>query len=303
MDNKAKDHKSIAMRVSVVSMIINTILSIGKVAAGIIAGSGAMISDGVHSASDVFSTIIVIIGFNIAHKESDEKHQYGHERFECIAAIILAAILLATGIGIGLSGINKIIAGIEGNLAAPGSLALIAAVISIVVKEWMYWYTRAAAIKINSGALKADAWHHRSDAFSSIAAFVGIGGAMLGFKILDPIASIIVAIVVVKVGANILKSACNELMDSSISKQDICEIESLVDKDDEIYGIKDFKSRKYGSVAYIDMSIFIDKSKSLEEAHEIVDNLEKNIIANLSYIKEINIHAEPYNREKAMDNR
>lgn len=112
MDNKAKDHKSIAMRVSVVSMIINTILSIGKVAAGIIAGSGAMISDGVHSASDVFSTIIVIIGFNIAHKESDEKHQYGHERFECIAAIILAAILLATGIGIGLSGINKIIAGI-----------------------------------------------------------------------------------------------------------------------------------------------------------------------------------------------
>lgn len=295
MDNKAKDHKSIAMRVSVVSMIINTILSIGKVAAGIIAGSGAMISDGVHSASDVFSTIIVIIGFNIAHKESDEKHQYGHERFECIAAIILAAILLATGIGIGLSGINKIIAGIEGNLAAPGSLALIAAVISIVVKEWMYWYTRAAAIKINSGALKADAWHHRSDAFSSIAAFVGIGGAMLGFKILDPIASIIVAIVVVKVGANILKSACNELMDSSISKQDICEIESLVDKDDEIYGIKDFKSRKYGSVAYIDMSIFIDKSKTLEEAHDIADNLEHSIISNLNYIKEINIHTEPYN--------
>ena len=194
MDNKAKDHKSIAMRVSVVSMIINTILSIGKVAAGIIAGSGAMISDGVHSASDVFSTIIVIIGFNIAHKESDEKHQYGHERFECIAAIILAAILLATGIGIGLSGINKIIAGIEGNLAAPGSLALIAAVISIVVKEWMYWYTRAAAIKINSGALKADAWHHRSDALSSVGSFIGILGARIKFPILDPIASIIICL-------------------------------------------------------------------------------------------------------------
>ena len=118
---------------------------------------------------------------------------------------------------------------------------------------------------------------------------------MLGFKILDPIASIIVAIVVVKVGANILKSACNELMDSSISKQDICEIESLVDKDDEIYGIKDFKSRKYGSVAYIDMSIFIDKSKTLEEAHDIADNLEHSIISNLNYIKEINIHTEPYN--------
>lgn len=294
MDNKAKDHKSIAMRVSVVSMIINTILSIGKVAAGIIAGSGAMISDGVHSASDVFSTIIVIIGFNIAHKESDEKHQYGHERFECIAAIILAAILLATGIGIGLSGINKIIAGIEGNLAAPGSLALIAAVISIVVKEWMYWYTRAAAIKINSGALKADAWHHRSDAFSSIAAFIGIGGAILGFKRLDPIASIIVALVVVKVGIDILKSSCDELMDSSISKADINKIKSLVENDEKICGIKDFKSRKYGSVAYIDMSIFIDNNKTLEEAHNIADNLENDIISKLSYIKEINIHTEPY---------
>ena len=198
MDNRAKDHKSIAMRVSVVSIIVNTILSIGKVAAGIIAGSGAMISDGVHSASDVFSTIIVIIGFNIAHKESDEKHQYGHERFECIAAIILAAILLATGIGIGLSGINKIIAGIEGNLAAPGSLALIAAVISIVVKEWMYWYTRAAAIKINSGALKADAWHHRSDALSSVGSFIGILGARIKFPILDPIASIIICLLIIK---------------------------------------------------------------------------------------------------------
>ena len=126
---------------------------------------------------------------------------------------------------------------------------------------------------------------------------------MLGFKVLDPIASIIVAIVVVKVGIDILKSACAELMDSSINKRDIVKIEDIISTDDKIYGIKDFKSRKYGSVAYIDMSIFIDKSKSLEEAHEIADNLEKNIIANLSYIKEINIHAEPYHREKAMDNR
>ena len=118
---------------------------------------------------------------------------------------------------------------------------------------------------------------------------------MLGFKILDPIASIIVAIVVVKVGIDILKSACDELMDSSISKQDIGEIKSMIDNNQKIYGIKDFKSRKYGSVAYIDMSIFIDKTKTLEEAHDIADNLEQNIISNLSYIKEINIHTEPYN--------
>ena len=227
MDSKIRDDKSIAMRVSVVSIIINTILSIGKVAAGVIAGSGAMISDGVHSASDVFSTIIVIIGFNIAHKESDEKHQYGHERFECIAAMILGAILLATGIGIGLSGINKIIAGIEGNLSAPGSLALVAAVISIVVKEWMYWYTRSAAIKINSGALKADAWHHRSDALSSVGSFIGILGARIKFPILDPIASIIICLFIVKVSYDIFKDSIYKLIDASCDDETINKIREI----------------------------------------------------------------------------
>lgn len=179
-------------------------------------------------------------------------------------------------------------------LEIPSVLPLIVSVISIGVKEYQYQITIRVAKKINSSSLKADAWHHRSDALSSIAAFIGIGGAMLGFKVLDPIASIIVAIVVVKVGVDILKSSCGELMDSSISKKDIDQIENIIESDDKIYGIKDFKSRKYGSVAYIDMSIFIDKSKTLEEAHDIADKLEQNIISKLNYIKEINIHTEPF---------
>ena len=301
MDNKAKDHKSIAMRVSVVSMIINTILSIGKVAAGIIAGSGAMISDGVHSASDVFSTIIVIIGFNIAHKESDEKHQYGHERFECIAAIILAAILLATGIGIGLSGINKIIAGIEGNLAAPGSLALIAAVISIVVKEWMYWYTRAAAIKINSGALKADAWHHRSDALSSVGSFIGILGARIKFPILDPIASIIICLLIIKVAYDIFKDSIYKLIDASCDDETINKIKDVILEQEGVIQLDSLKTRVFGSRIYADIEISAYGKQSLEDAHDIAARIHDEVEKKIPMIKHCMVHVNPYKDNKSID--
>ncbi len=280
-------------KITVISILLNIGLTILKILAGILGNSTAIIADGLHSASDIITSIGILIGNKISRKPRDDEHQYGHEKAESLVSFILAAVLIGIALKIGYDGFKDLIN--INNILVPNALPLVVALISIAVKEYQYQITIRVAKKINSSSLKADAWHHRSDALSSIAAFVGIGGAMLGFKILDPIASIIVAIVVVKVGANILKSACNELMDSSISKQDICEIESLVDKDDEIYGIKDFKSRKYGSVAYIDMSIFIDKSKTLEEAHDIADNLEHSIISNLNYIKEINIHTEPYN--------
>ena len=280
-------------KVTLITILLNIGLTILKILAGILGNSTAIIADGLHSASDIITSIGILIGNKISRKPRDDEHQYGHEKAESLVSFILAAVLIIVALKIGYDGVKELFN--INDILIPNALPLIVALISIGVKEYQYQITIRVAKRINSSSLKADAWHHRSDAFSSIAAFIGIGGAMLGFKILDPIASIIVAIVVVKVGANILKSACNELMDSSISKQDICEIESLVDKDDEIYGIKDFKSRKYGSIAYIDMSIFIDKSKTLEEAHDIADNLEHSIISNLNYIKEINIHTEPYN--------
>ena len=180
-----RNDKDIAMRVSTVSIMVNLLLSFFKLMAGIFGASGAMISDAIHSASDVFSTFIVMIGVTISNKKSDKEHPYGHERLECVASIILAVVLLATGIGIGMNGIQKIISDIDNVIEVPKSMALIAAIVSILVKEWMYWYTRAAAKKINSGALMADAWHHRSDALSSIGAFIGIFGARLGFPVLD----------------------------------------------------------------------------------------------------------------------
>lgn len=177
-----EQNRKTAMRVSAVSIAWNVILSLFKLIAGIVGHSGAMISDAVHSASDVFSTIVVILGVNIASRQSDEDHQYGHDRLECVAAIILAVVLFATGLGIGIGGVNKIIEGSAGSMEVPGMIALIAAVVSISIKEWMFWYTRGAAKKINSGALMADAWHHRSDALSSVGGVCGYFGSQTGIS-------------------------------------------------------------------------------------------------------------------------
>lgn len=279
-------------KVTLISILLNVVLTILKILAGLLGNSTAIISDGLHSASDIITSIGILIGNKISRKPRDEEHQYGHEKAESLVSFILSSVLIIVAIKIGYDGVKELFN--INNILVPNALPLIVAIISIGIKEYQYQITIRVAKKINSSSLKADAWHHRSDALSSIAAFIGIGGAMLGLKILDPIASIIVAIVVVKVGVDILKSSCDELMDSSISKQDISEIEALVSKSDNIYGIKDFKSRKYGSVAYVDMSILIDNDKTLEEAHDIADDLEKSIISNLNYIKEINIHTEPY---------
>ena len=210
----ADNYEKTAMKVSIVSVIWNLLLSAGKLFAGIFANSGAMISDAVHSASDVFSTIIVMIGVKISGKDSDNDHPYGHERLECVAAIILATVLAATGIGIGYGAVVKIMAG-DYNVEMPGILALVAAVVSILVKELMFWYTRYYAKQIDSSALMADAWHHRSDSLSSIGALIGIIGARLGFGIMEPLASVVICIFIEKAAYDIFMDAVNKMVDKS----------------------------------------------------------------------------------------
>ena len=177
----SEKYEKTAVKVSLVSIIGNSLLSLFKLLAGVIASSGAMISDAVHSASDVFSSIIVILGVKIAARESDDEHQYGHERFECVAAIVLAVILCIVGLFIGHTAIENLSSDSADKLQTPGMLALIAAVVSIVCKEGMYWYTRIYAKRLNSSGLMAEAWHHRSDALSSIGALMGIWGARMGY--------------------------------------------------------------------------------------------------------------------------
>lgn len=292
-----KQEHNLAYKVSAVSIVINLILSFLKLLAGIVASSGAMISDAVHSASDVFSTIIVIVGVAISRKKSDSNHPYGHERMECIASLLLAAVLGLTGVGIGINGIRKIVGGNYGNLEVPGALALAAAVISILVKEWMYWYTRAAAKKINSGALMADAWHHRSDALSSVGAFIGIFGARMGYPVLDAVASVVICLFIEKAALDIFRDAMDKMVDKSCPDELAEQMKEVVQKEEGVIEIDDMKTRLFGDKIYVDVEFSADGSKSLEESHDIAERVHAAIEREFPAVKHCMVHVNPYHGE------
>ena len=283
----------IAMKVSKVSIAVNLLLSVFKLIAGIVAHSGAMVSDAVHSASDVFSTIVVMIGVNISSKESDKEHPYGHDRLECVAALLLAVILALTGLGIGKSGFDKLLGGSMDTLPVPGILAMAAAIVSIVVKEWMYWYTRGAAKKINSSALMADAWHHRSDSLSSIGALIGIIAARMGFPAGDPIASLVICLFVIKAAYDIFRDALDKMVDHSCPDEIIEKINALVLSQEGVEKIDDLKTRLFGPKVYIDLEIAVDGTKTLNEAHEIAQRVHDLIEAEMPEVKHCMVHENP----------
>ena len=190
------EEKKIVRQVTVVGIVGNIILVIFKFFAGIFGKSGAMVSDAVHSLSDVFATLVAFIGVRISKRAPDTAHPYGHDRFECLASMILGLILCGTGIGIGVAGVKTILAGDYDRLAVPGNIALFAAAVSIFVKEGMFWYTRHYAKKINSSAFLADAWHHRSDAISSVGSLIGIAFAKKGFPVMDAVASVLICLLI-----------------------------------------------------------------------------------------------------------
>lgn len=288
------DAHGIAMQVSGITILVNVLLSIGKLLAGILSHSGAMISDAIHSASDVISTLVVIIGVKLANKKSDKEHQYGHERLECVSAIILAGILLATGVGIGISGVKTIIAGSGGiQLTIPGVMALGAAVISILVKEWMYWYTKRAAKKIHSGALMADAWHHRSDSLSSIGALVGIIGARMGYPILDPLASVVICFFVGKAAIDIFKDAIEKMVDHSCDEKTEEEMKKTIQGISGVERIDLFQTRLFGSRIYVDIEIAADETITLKAGHEIAEKVHHVIEENFSDVKHCMVHVNP----------
>lgn len=291
--HQPEDFEKVATRVSLVSIIGNLFLSLIKAIAGIFAHSGAMVSDAVHSASDVFSSIIVIIGVRISAKESDEQHPYGHERFECVAAIVLAVILFMTGLFIGIDASKTILAGNYQNLTIPGRLALFAAILSIVSKEAMFWYTIHYANHYDSGALRADAWHHRSDAFSSIGALIGIFGARMGIPVLDPVASLVICVFIVKAAYDIFKDAIDKMVDASCDEETESAIRSCAFEQDGVENVDLVQTRVFGNKIYVDMEISADGDKTLYEGHEIADRVHDAIEQNFPKVKHIMVHVNP----------
>ena len=282
-----------AMKVSAVSIVANVLLSAFKLLAGILASSGAMVSDAIHSASDVISTVVVIIGIRLSGKASDKEHPYGHERMECVAAIILATILAFTGLGIGYTAVAKILSGNYGELTVPGVLALVAAVVAIAVKEGMYWYTRSYAKKSNSSALMADAWHHRSDALSSVGALVGIAGARLGYPVCDAIASLCICFFIEKAAYDIFKDAIDKMVDKACDEKLEDSLKNCALEQEGVLGVDLLRTRVFGNRVYVDIEISADGDASLRDAHKIAEHVHDAIEQSFSSVKHIMVHVNP----------
>ena len=282
-----------ALRVSGVSIGVNLLLSAGKLAAGLIAHSGAMVSDAVHSASDIFSTLIVMVGLRLSGKAADREHPYGHERMECVAAIVLAGVLLVTGLLIGYQGVREILSGQATDRPVPGVLALVAAIVSIAVKEGMFWYTRSYARKLASPALMADAWHHRSDALSSVGALIGIAGARLGVPMMDPLASVVICAFIVKAAFDIFRDAVDRMVDHSGDPRTEERIRECVMAHAGVRRIDLLRTREFGSRLYVELEIACDDALTLSAAHAIAEGVHDDVEQALPQVKHIMIHVNP----------
>lgn len=290
---EAGDFEKTAVRVSRVSILSNAALTLFKLLAGIVAHSGAMISDAVHSASDVLSSIVVIVGIRLSSKTSDEDHPYGHERFECVAAIVLAVILCITGLFIGHNAIEKFTAGAWDTAQKPGLLALIAAAISIVAKEAMYWYTRFYAKQLDSGALMADAWHHRSDALSSIGALFGIWGTRMGFPWLDAAASLLICCFIVKAAYDIFTDSIEKMVDHACSPEMQAQLIACAREQDGVLEVGRLQTREFGSRAYVDLEILADGDQTLNQSNIIAEQVHAAIEARFPKVKHITVRVSP----------
>ena len=289
--------QKIANRVVIVTIACNIFLTLYKIITGIIAHSGAMVSDGVHSASDVISSLVVMIGIKFASKEPDTEHPYGHERLECVAAFILAVFLFLTGLGIGAGAVRNIMSKDHGNLLIPGVSALVAAVVSIIIKELMFQYTKKYAIKIDSAALMADAWHHRSDALSSVGALVGIWGARLGYPLMDSLASLVIFVFIARAAFDIFRDAMDKMVDHACDANTEKEIYECALKNEKVRGIDVLHTRIFGNKIYVDMEIRLDPSLTLLAAHEIAEAVHDQIEHDFPKVKHIMVHVNPDTQE------
>lgn len=285
-----KDEEKIGLRVSWITILLNFFLSIFKLIAGILGHSMAMISDSIHSASDVFSTFIVIIGLKLSSKGADQEHPYGHERIESISSLFLALLLFGTGCLIGIQGVKSLF---DPPAVLPNMLALVAAIISIFSKEFMFWYSRNAAIKIKSNSLMADAWHHRSDALSSVGSMIGILGSMVGLAWCDSLASLVICIIILKVSLDILREALKELLDTSCSRQMEFELRCFILAIKEVHSLDSLKTRIFGNRAYIEVEIGVPGDYSLTEAHKIAHSVHDQVEEEFKVIKHCMVHVNP----------
>ena len=284
--------------VTLIGSFINILLTAGKITAGFAGKSSAMIADGVHSLSDLLTDIIVIIFVGVSGKERDSDHRYGHGKYETFATMLVSFILFLVGTGIFWSGSRKVIDSINGvSIEQPGLIALYAALVSIVSKEALFWYTKIAGRDINSQALVANAWHHRSDAFTSIGTALGISGAIfLGekWRILDPVAGIIVSLFILKIAWKIANPSVKELLESSLPPETENDISDIITNTPGVECFHNLRTRKIGEAIAIDVHVKVDKELSVESSHHIASEIENSLREKFGSHSHIGIHIEPF---------
>ena len=287
------DRAKVANKVAAIGIGGNIALSAFKLVAGVAGNSAAMISDAVHSLSDVFATAIAFAGVRMAERDADAGHPYGHERLECVASLALGVILLATGLAIGGNGLDAVATRSYLNSASPSMIALVAAIVSIAAKEAMFWYTRHQARLINSSAFMADAWHHRSDAISSVGALIGIGAEMLGFRAGDELASIAIGIIIVKVAADVLKDAIGNMTDTPCDREEERAILTCIEGVPGVVRVDNLRTRKFGNRIYVDVEIAADGDLPLREAHAIAEAAHDTVEKTFPDVKHVMVHENP----------
>lgn len=281
----------LGIRLSIYTLLGNLLLTVLKFLAGIFGHSMAMISDSIHSLSDGFSTLVVILGLTFSNKDADTGHPFGHEKIESLSALFLSLFLFATGIFLGIQGMKSFFHPTFSS--APSLLALIAAIVSIGIKEFMYWCTRRVAIRIHSNALMADAWHHRSDALTSVGSFLGILGSMCGLSFCDGLASVILSLVILWVSFSIGKESIEQLIDTACDASFERKIAFAILEVRDVHSLDSFKTRQFGNRAYVEIEIGVSKDFSLEKAHAVAHQVHDKVEKEFPMIKHCMVHVNP----------
>lgn len=295
MDNSRIDT---IRNVTLIGSVVNLLLTIGKIIAGIVGKSSAMVADGVHSLSDLVTDIIVLVFVRVSGKEQDSNHKYGHGKYETFATMLIGFALMIVGLGILWTGGKKVFDAINGVVIEhPGYIALYAALISIATKEGLYWYTKIIGTRVNSQAMVANAWHHRSDAFSSIGTALGISGAILlgeKWRVLDPVAGIVVSFFILKVAWDIANPSIKELLESSLPEKTENEILEIIKNTAGVKGFHNLRTRKIGEIYAIEVHIKVDRALTVESSHQIASQVEKSLRDRFGAQSHTGIHIEPY---------
>jgi cation diffusion facilitator family transporter len=289
-------HSRAGQKVTIVGALVNLLLSFVKIIGGYFGQSAALVADGIHSLSDLLSDVMVMFAIKHGSQPADEEHPYGHARIETVATVILGAILAMVAVGIAWDAVERVMH--RDTLVVPKMIVILIAILSIISNEWLYQYTLRIARQVNSGLLEANAWHHRSDAISSIVVLVGVVGAVIGVLVLDAVAAIVVALMILKIAWDLISSSFKELVDTAVDEETLEEIRKVISNVDGVVNLHLLRTRQMGPSVLVDAHIQVNPRLSVSEGHQIADTVHAKLIKGVESVQDVTIHIDPEDDEQ-----